>query len=331
MMITAEGSPTRTIEAQAEVAEVWDGVGSPDLFRLFSNDVGRRPLLSLEEERDLLERFERGRFAREELEKGEVGFQTRSEIELEELVGVGGAAMEKLVESNFGLVVSVAKRYVGRGVAFADLLQEGNLGLMKGIEKFDLTKPYRLSTYATWWIRQYTSRAVAEQGRAVKVPVWKVDALRRLKRERTKLELTLGRDPSAEELRRELRWTEARFKKVLEVEPLPDSLDRPVRVGGRTLGESIEDGRIPVEEGVMARVSAEDMAVGVRGALAALPPRQGEVLQLMFGFGGGKCHTLREIGARLNLSPEGVRLVKKQAFERLGESKDFCRLRDLLE
>lgn len=284
-----------------------------NVVALYLREVGNIPLLTPEEELELTRRCQRGRAAEEQLKKGMPDHEARQRLlkEMEE----GHKARERLVKANSRLVVSVARNYLGRGVPLADLIQEGNLGLMRAIERFDPGRGYRFSTYAIWWIRQAISRAVAYQGRVIRLPAHVVEKVSRLNRASRRLTKELGREPDEEELAEEMDISQEKVADLSRVAAEPISLDIPVgEEETSTLAEFIEDEVTlpPTEEASQSLLEEQ-----LEEALASLTPREAEVIRLRFGLDGGRGYTLEEVGQKIGLTRERARQIQAEALRRL--------------
>jgi len=287
--------------------EVSDSIG------LYLKEAARVPLLTAEEELELSQRIERGRMAREELARGNVSARRRKE--LRRLIDDGWAAREHLITANSRLVISVAKKYMGRGVPFLDLIQEGNIGLMRAAKKFDYHRGYKFSTYATWWIRQAVTRAVADQGRTIRVPVHMGDQISKMLRTQHQLKQTLGRDPNTEELAEALEVTPKKVEHMIQVARRPLSLQMPIGdEEDDMLGDFIEDREAPPpDETATNNLLREHM----KDVLERLPPREARILQLRYGLLDGQILTLNEVGRKMGVTRERVRQIEAQALRRL--------------
>jgi len=295
------------------IEEREDKRDTDNVVALYLREVGKTPLLTPEEELELARRCQRGRAAEEQLREGVPEHQTRQRLlkEMEE----GYEARERLVKANSRLVVSVARNYLGRGVPFADLIQEGNLGLMRAIERFDPERGYRFSTYAIWWIRQAISRAVAYQGRTIRLPVHVVEEISRLNRASRRLTKELGREPSEEELAEEMDINQEKVADLTRVAAEPVSLDIPVGEEEiSTLAEFIEDEVTPPPTAEASQSLLEEQ---LEEALASLTPREAEVIRLRFGLDDGRSYTLEEVGQKVGLTRERVRQIQAEALRRL--------------
>jgi RNA polymerase primary sigma factor len=288
-----------------------------DTLSLYMKEVGRMPLLSGEQEVALAKRIERGREARELLAKSRVG--TRKRVELRALVEDGWAAREHLLTANSRLVISVAKKYMGRGVPFADLIQEGNIGLIRATKKFEYKRGLKFSTYATWWIRQAVTRAVADQGRTIRLPVHMGDQINRLLRASHKLTQEFGRQPTNHELSEHLQLPLDKIEQMKKVAQLPLSLEMPTNEEeDSVLGDFLEDAGAEAPPEV---VDESLMQQRLREALNSLPPRERVALELRYGLADGVTYTLEEVGRKLGVTRERARQIESQALGRLRDPR----------
>jgi RNA polymerase primary sigma factor len=286
---------------------------SADPVRNYLNEIGRTPLLDAAQEVDLAKRIEAGVYASVKLRETKVTPKLRRDLEA--IRDDGYRAKAHMLEANLRLVVSVAKRYSNRGMSFLDVVQEGNLGLIRAVEKFDYMKGYKFSTYAMWWIRQAITRALADQARTIRLPVHVVEQLNKLGRLQRDLHQRLGREPTAEELAAELDRTPEQIEEMLRNARQPVSLDNPVGDDEDTrLGDLIEDAEAP---GAADALEYQAMIDTVHRALAGLDPRESRVLALRFGLVGGRPHTLDEIGRDVGLTRERIRQIEKEALAKL--------------
>ncbi len=285
-----------------------------DTVRLYLNEIGRVDLLMAEEEVDLAKRVDAGRDASEILDsRVDIGIEQR--VRLRRIEREGRAAKRHLTESNLRLVVSIAKRYVGRGMSLSDLIQEGNLGLMRAVDKFDYTRGYKFSTYATWWIRQMISRSIADQSRTIRIPVHLVETMNKIKRIERQLIQELGREPTLEEVATKVQLPVERLEEFKQLQVDPTSLDAPVgEEGDGAMGELIEDTSAiaPAEA-----ASAEALKADLHRLLDELSPRERRVLEQRFGLGGVQPHTLEQVGDDLNLTRERIRQIEAKALAKL--------------
>jgi RNA polymerase primary sigma factor len=301
-------------------------IDTDDTIGLYLKEVGRVPLLTAEEEVDLAQRIERGRLAREELAKGNVSPRRRQE--LQRLIEDGWAAREHLITANSRLVISVAKKYMGRGVPFLDLIQEGNIGLIRAAKKFDYRRGHKFSTYATWWIRQAVTRAIADQGRTIRVPVHMGDQINKLLRVQHQLTQRLGRDPSVEELADALEVTPQKVENMIQVARRPLSLETPTDdEEDSVLGDFIQDEEVPApDETATYNLLREHL----ESVLNGLPPREVRILQLRYGLLDGQAYTLEEVGRKMGVTRERVRQIEAQALSRLRHPAVRRKLREYL-
>ena len=300
--------------------DIDDGVG------IYLKEVGRVPLLTAEQEVDLAKRIERGREAREQMAKDTLSEKRRTE--LRHLIEDGWAAREHLITANSRLVISVAKKYMGRGVPFLDLIQEGNIGLIRAAKKFDYRRGHKFSTYATWWIRQAVTRAIADQGRTIRVPVHMGDQINRLLRISHRLTQELGRDPSSEELAKALDVTPKKVETMIQVARRPLSLETPTDDEEDSfLGDFVPDEESPAPVEV---VTQNLLREHLDDALATLPPREVRILQLRYGLLDGQSYTLEEVGSKMGVTRERVRQIEAQALMRLRHPSHRRQLIDYL-
>ena len=284
-----------------------------DTLGMYLKEVGSVPLLKAEQEVALSKRIERGIHAREELAKG--GLDAKQVADHRTLIEDGWAAREHLLTANSRLVISVAKKYLGRGVPFSDLIQEGNIGLIRATKKFEYRRGLKFSTYATWWIRQAVTRAIADQGRTIRLPVHMGDQINRLLRTSHKLTQDLGRAPTDAELAEALELPREKIEDMKKVSQFPLSLETPTsEEDDSVLGDFIED-----EEAEAPAEAANEvlMSQGLMEALEGLPPRESVVLQLRYGLVDGKAYTLQEVGQKLGVTRERARQIEAQGIRRL--------------
>lgn len=301
-------------------------IDTDDTIGLYLKEVGRVPLLTAEEEVELAQRIEQGRLAREELAKGNVSPRRRRELQL--LIEDGWAAREHLITANSRLVISVAKKYMGRGVPFLDLIQEGNIGLIRAAKKFDYRRGHKFSTYATWWIRQAVTRAIADQGRTIRVPVHMGDQINRLLRVQHQLTQRLGRDPLVEELAEALEVTPQKVENMIQVARRPLSLETPTDdEEDSVLGDFIQDEDVAApDESATYNLLKEHL----ENVLDGLPPREVRILQLRYGLLDGQAYTLEEVGRKMGVTRERVRQIEAQALSRLRHPAIRRKLREYL-
>jgi RNA polymerase primary sigma factor len=302
------------------------GVASDDTVGLYLKEMARVPLLTTEEEVELAKRLEAGNKARAELTRLGDEIDEDERLELEAIVEDGKAARDHLIKANTRLVVSIAKKYMGRGVHFLDLIQEGNLGLMKAVEKFDYTRGYRFSTYATWWIRQTITRAIADQGRTIRVPVHMSDRIRRLYKTARQLEQENGRKPTPEEIAARMDLEPRKVQWMLKVSWRPMSLERPVgEEEDSELGSFIEDLTTPTPTQSAYQNLLREKVEEVLGTLTA---REARILRLRFGLQNGRSYTLEEVGQKFGLTRERIRQIEGKALRRLRHPRRSRQLRD---
>jgi RNA polymerase primary sigma factor len=301
-------------------------IDTDDTIGLYLKEVGRVPLLTAEEEVQLAKRIEQGRLAREELARGNVSIRRRGELQMH--IEDGWLAREHLITANSRLVISVAKKYMGRGVPFLDLIQEGNIGLIRAAKKFDYRRGHKFSTYATWWIRQAVTRAIADQGRTIRVPVHMGDQINKLLRVQHQLTQRLGRDPSVDELAEALEVTPQKVENMIQVARRPLSLETPTDdEEDSVLGDFIQDEEVPApDETATYNLLREHLDVVLNG----LPPREVRILQLRYGLLDGQAYTLEEVGRKMGVTRERVRQIEAQALSRLRHPAIRRRLREYL-
>ncbi|MBQ7587953.1 MAG: RNA polymerase sigma factor RpoD [Lachnospiraceae bacterium] len=281
-----------------------DGVSIEDPVRMYLKEIGKVPLLSAEEEIELAQKMERG---------GDEGEE----------------AKKRLAEANLRLVVSIAKRYVGRGMLFLDLIQEGNLGLIKAVEKFDYKKGYKFSTYATWWIRQAITRAIADQARTIRIPVHMVETINKLIRVSRQLLQELGREATAEEIAEEMNLPVERVREILKISQEPVSLETPIgEEEDSHLGDFIQDDNVPVPADAAAFTLLKEQLVEVLGTLT---DREQKVLRLRFGLDDGRARTLEEVGKEFNVTRERIRQIEAKALRKLRHPSRSRKLKDYLD
>lgn len=305
-----------------------DMVGSDDTVGLYLKEMSRVPLLSMDEEQSLAKRIEAGRSAKIELadEKAELSPGKRHELRL--LMSEGEQAWEHLVKANTRLVVSVAKKYMGRGVPFLDLIQEGNMGLMKAVEKFDYSRGFRFSTYATWWIRQSITRSIADQGRTIRIPVHMIDRIRELYKISHSLEQKLGRKPFAKEIAKEMDVNIRKVQWMMRISWLPLSLESPVGdEEDSELGMFVEDDLTPSPMEVTYKSMLKDK---INEVLNTLSPREARILRLRFGLDNGRSYTLEEVGQKFGLTRERIRQIEGKALRQLRHPHKARQLKDYL-
>jgi RNA polymerase primary sigma factor len=305
------------------------GTATSDPVRMYLKEIGRVPLLTAEKEVDLAKAVEAGLFATQKLATSPpLPDRLRRELEAVELDGRN--AKKRLVESNLRLVVSIAKRYVGRGMQFLDLIQEGNLGLIRAVEKFDYMKGYKFSTYATWWIRQAISRAIADQARTIRIPVHMVETINKLVRLQRQLLQRLGREPTPEEIGREMDMTPERVLEILRLSQEPVSLETPIgeEEEGSHLGDFIEDSDAVVPLDAASFILLQEQ---LEGALTTLSEREKQVIKLRFGMTDGHPRTLEEVGREFGVTRERIRQIESKTLSKLRHPSRAQQLKDYLE
>lgn len=301
-------------------------IDTNDLIELYFKEAASIPLLTKDEEKELSKRIERGRLARKEMARGNVADDRRAE--LHQMIEDEWTALDHLITANSRLVISVAKKYMGRGVPFLDLIQEGNIGLMRAAKKFDYLRGFKFSTYATWWIRQAVTRAIADQGRTIRVPVHMGDKISKMFRMQNDLKQSLERDPSIEELADALDEAPEKVQYMMKVARRPLSLEMPTtKEGDAVLGDFVEDLETPLpDETATKHLLSEHL----EEVMEALPSREVRILRLRYGVPDGKSHTLQEVGEKVGVSRERVRQIEAQALRRLRQPRIQRILRDYL-
>jgi len=308
-----------------------DSFGTDDPVRMYLKEIGKVNLLTSEEEVALAQDMVAGNQAKEQLEEMEsAGEEIPEELrtELNKIIKKGEAAKQRLAEANLRLVVSIAKRYVGRGMQFLDLIQEGNLGLIKAVEKFDFTKGFKFSTYATWWIRQAITRAIADQARTIRIPVHMVETINKVIRVSRQLLQELGHDPTPEEIATEMGMPVERVREILKIAQEPVSLETPIgEEEDSHLGDFIpdEDASEPAEAASFTLLKEQLVEV-----LATLTPREEKVLKLRFGIEDGRTRTLEEVGKEFNVTRERIRQIEAKALRKLRHPSRSKKLKDFL-
>jgi len=316
-----------------------DGVSIEDPVRMYLKEIGKVPLLSAEEEIELAKNMEAGAVAKEKIAILKSREENATEEELAEIkeeiknlqkdLDAGDEAKKRLAEANLRLVVSIAKRYVGRGMLFLDLIQEGNLGLIKAVEKFDYRKGYKFSTYATWWIRQAITRAIADQARTIRIPVHMVETINKLIRVSRQLLQELGREPSPEEIAAEMNMPVERVREILKISQEPVSLETPIgEEEDSHLGDFIQDDNVPVPADAAAFTLLKEQLEEVLGTLTE---REQKVLTLRFGLEDGRARTLEEVGKEFNVTRERIRQIEAKALRNLRHQSRSRKLKDYLE
>lgn len=327
------------VEVEKIDLSVPEGVSVEDPVRMYLKEIGKVPLLSADEEIELAQNMEDGAVAIEKINvlKGRLdGASEEEKAEIKEEIKTlqrdvdkGADAKKRLAEANLRLVVSIAKRYVGRGMLFLDLIQEGNLGLIKAVEKFDYKKGYKFSTYATWWIRQAITRAIADQARTIRIPVHMVETINKLIRVSRQLLQELGREPSPEEIAKEMSIPVDRVREILKISQEPVSLETPIgEEEDSHLGDFIKDDNVPVPADAAAFTLLKEQLEEVLGTLTE---REQKVLTLRFGLEDGRARTLEEVGKEFNVTRERIRQIEAKALRKLRHPSRSRKLKDYLE
>ena len=312
----------------ASLADLDEAAASADLVRVYLNEIGKVPLLTAADEVELAKRIEAGLYA-EHLLTASNSFSAARRRDLRALVIDGSRAKDHLLRANLRLVVSLAKRYTGHGMPFLDLIQEGNLGLIRAVEKFDYTKGFKFSTYATWWIRQAISRAMADQSRTIRLPVHLVEQVNKLQRLRREMNQSLGREATDAELAVELDVPEERIRELIDLSRDLVSLDQTVGTDDdAALGDFIADDTAPAAE---AAVEAGLMRTQLRSVLGTLEAREAAVVRMRYGLDDGQPRTLDEIGRAFKLSRERIRQIERETMAKLRHPSRAQALRDYLE
>ena len=305
-----------------------DSFAIDDPVRMYLKEIGKVPLLSPEEEIELAQKMSAGNLAQEQLDESEGSFTDEDVAQMKVLIKDGEKAKQKLAEANLRLVVSIAKRYVGRGMLFLDLIQEGNLGLIKAVEKFDYTKGYKFSTYATWWIRQAITRAIADQARTIRIPVHMVETINKVIRVSRQLLQELGHDPSPEETAEEMGMPVDKVREILKIAQEPVSLETPIgEEEDSHLGDFIPDEGASEPSEAASFTLLKEQLVDV---LSTLTPREERVLKLRFGIEDGRTRTLEEVGKEFNVTRERIRQIEAKALRKLRHPSRSKKLKDFL-
>ena len=328
------------VEVEKIDLSVPEGVSIEDPVRMYLKEIGKVPLLSADEEIELAQKMEAGSVAVEKIpllkerlaETGDEQEKEEIQAEIKALqldVDRGSDAKKRLAEANLRLVVSIAQRYVGRGMLFLDLIQEGNLGLIKAVEKFDYRKGYKFSTYATWWIRQAITRAIADQARTIRIPVHMVETINKLIRVSRQLLQELGREPTPEEIAEEMKMPVERVREILKISQEPVSLETPIgEEEDSHLGDFIKDDNVPVPADAATFTLLKEQLEEVLGTLTE---REQKVLTLRFGLEDGRARTLEEVGKEFNVTRERIRQIEAKALRKLRHPSRSRKLKDYLE
>jgi RNA polymerase primary sigma factor len=320
-----ETSPEKPTERQHYADDLASGVG--DSVRLYLQEIGETDLLTMQEEVWLAKRMERGKLAEEMLRTPVLSVEERAGLDADKLDGE--LARAHLIRANLRLVVSVAKKYVGRGLSFLDLIQEGNIGLMKATDKFDYKRGYKFSTYATWWIRQAITRAISDQSRTIRLPVHVGETINRVKKTGHRLQQILEREPTQEEIARAMDVSDEKVRQVLDVSRHPISLEAPVgQDGDAFLGDFIEDESMPHPLEV---ASQELLKSQICDALSKLTERERKIIVLRFGLEDGRFRTLEEVGREFGITRERIRQIEAKALRKLRHPSYSRKLRGYLD
>ena len=314
---------------ELEDLSVPEGINIDDHVKMYLKEIGKVNLLTPEEELSLAKRMADGEKAKEQLEEigEEIDEDTKKQIDL--LIADGEKAKKSLAEANLRLVVSIAKRYVGRGMLFLDLIQEGNLGLIKAVDKFDYTKGYKFSTYATWWIRQAITRAIADQARTIRIPVHMVETINKLVRVSRQLVQELGREPTPEELAKELNMPVDKVREISKISQEPVSLETPIgEEEDSHLGDFIPDEDAPAPSEAASFVLLKEQLGAV---LETVSEREAKVLRLRFGLDDGRARTLEEVGKEFDVTRERIRQIEAKALRKLRHPSRSKKLKDFLD
>lgn len=314
---------------ELEDLSVPEGINIDDHVKMYLKEIGKVNLLTPEKELSLAKRMADGETAKEQLEEigEEIDEDTKKQIDL--LIADGEKAKKSLAEANLRLVVSIAKRYVGRGMLFLDLIQEGNLGLIKAVDKFDYTKGYKFSTYATWWIRQAITRAIADQARTIRIPVHMVETINKLVRVSRQLVQELGREPTPEELAKELNMPVDKVREISKISQEPVSLETPIgEEEDSHLGDFIPDEDAPAPSEAASFVLLKEQLGAV---LETLSEREAKVLRLRFGLDDGRARTLEEVGKEFDVTRERIRQIEAKALRKLRHPSRSKKLKDFLD
>ena len=314
---------------ELEDLSVPEGINIDDHVKMYLKEIGKVDLLTAEEEMSLAKRMADGEEAKMLLDDEEAEIPDEERERLLAVVDDGEQAKKGLAEANLRLVVSIAKRYVGRGMLFLDLIQEGNLGLIKAVDKFDYTKGYKFSTYATWWIRQAITRAIADQARTIRIPVHMVETINKLVRVSRQLVQELGREPTPEELAKELNMPIEKVREISKISQEPVSLETPIgEEEDSHLGDFIPDDDAPAPSEAASFVLLKEQLGDV---LKTLTPREAKVLRLRFGLDDGRARTLEEVGKEFEVTRERIRQIEAKALRKLRHPSRSKKLKDFLD
>ena len=314
---------------ELEDLSVPEGINIDDHVKMYLKEIGKVNLLTPEEELSLAKRMADGETAKEQIEEIGENIDEDSKKQIDLLIADGEKAKKSLAEANLRLVVSIAKRYVGRGMLFLDLIQEGNLGLIKAVDKFDYTKGYKFSTYATWWIRQAITRAIADQARTIRIPVHMVETINKLVRVSRQIVQELGREPTPEELAKELNMPVDKVREISKISQEPVSLETPIgEEEDSHLGDFIPDEDAPAPSEAASFVLLKEQLGAV---LETLSEREAKVLRLRFGLDDGRARTLEEVGKEFDVTRERIRQIEAKALRKLRHPSRSKKLKDFLD
>ena len=314
---------------ELEDLSVPEGINIDDHVKMYLKEIGKVNLLTAEEEMSLAKRMADGETAKAQMEEMGEDIPDEAREQMDFLIADGEKAKKSLAEANLRLVVSIAKRYVGRGMLFLDLIQEGNLGLIKAVDKFDYTKGYKFSTYATWWIRQAITRAIADQVRTIRIPVHMVETINKLVRVSRQLVQELGREPTPEELAKELNMPVEKVREISKISQEPVSLETPIgEEEDSHLGDFIPDDDAPAPSEAASFVLLKEQLGDV---LKTLTPREAKVLRLRFGLDDGRARTLEEVGKEFEVTRERIRQIEAKALRKLRHPSRSKKLKDFLD
>lgn len=314
---------------ELEDLSVPEGINIDDHVKMYLKEIGKVNLLTPEEELSLAKRMADGETAKAQLEEIGEDIDEDAKKQIDLLIADGEKAKKSLAEANLRLVVSIAKRYVGRGMLFLDLIQEGNLGLIKAVDKFDYTKGYKFSTYATWWIRQAITRAIADQARTIRIPVHMVETINKLVRVSRQLVQELGREPTPEELAKELNMPVDKVREISKISQEPVSLETPIgEEEDSHLGDFIPDEDAPAPSEAASFVLLKEQLGAV---LETLSEREAKVLRLRFGLDDGRARTLEEVGKEFDVTRERIRQIEAKALRKLRHPSRSKKLKDFLD
>jgi RNA polymerase primary sigma factor len=306
-----------------------DAISIDDPVRMYLHEIGRVPLLTSEEEVSLAIRLRAGEDAARSLESSDNNLTREDRQALEDVLMSGEAARQHLIQANLRLVVSIAKKYIGRGMSFLDLIQEGNIGLMRATEKFDHTRGYKFSTYATWWIRQAITRSISDQSRTIRLPVHVGETINRVKRVSHRLQQQMEREPTTDEIADEMGISKDKVRRVIEVSRIPISLEMPVgKEGDSRMGDFIEDDRVAAP---LDAASYHLLREQINEVLQKLPERERRIIQLRFGLNDGRYRTLEEVGKEFGITRERIRQIEAKVLRKLRHPHYGKKLRGFLD